>query len=243
MADEERRTVLCPGCLHDGVLEQAQAKLAEIHRSVVDGFLAEYGTSTLPVFTPAINLAWSVRKILDGSGVRAREAVAEAERERLLDLIATRFKVVMAYPGNGHLADAVPWAALLDVLQGAPTAGFEGVPAEAEEAAEPVPAWQAAAAAERERIYAALAVLKVTLTRPGWGPRRPENTVVVPWEAVVKVLGSDGAETGDALARARKLGETWATLPAEGGASSVLRDAGRVLLERIDGDGEARDGS
>jgi len=158
----------------DGTITEAEARLAEIHRTVVDGFLAEYGTSTLPVSTPAVNLARSVRKILDGSGVRAREAVA---------------------------------------------------------------------AAEKERICGVLAALKVTLTRPGWGFKQASNMDVVPWEAVVKALGSDGTAAGDALARARKLGKTWAGLPPEGGASSVLREAGRVLLERIDGEGEARDGS
>lgn len=216
--------------------EAAEAKLAEIHRTVVDGFLAQYGTSTLPVFTPAVNLARSVRKILAGSGVAAREAVAEAERERLLDLIATRFKVVMAYPDNGYLADAVPWAALLDVLQGAQTAGF-GEAGEPEDAAEPVLAWQAATEAERERLLGVLSALKVTLTRPGWGFKQASNFDVVPWEALVKVLGGEEppAADGGALARVRKLGETWAGLPI--GTTVTLREAGRVLLERIDGEG------
>jgi hypothetical protein len=223
----------------------AEGKLAGIHRAVVDGFLAEYGTSTLASFKAAQELAWSVRKILDGSGLAAREAIAEAERERLLDLIAARLKVVMAWPGSGCLADAVPWAALQDVLRGLPSAGLEEEAAGPGEAAEAAPSWQAAAEAERERICGILAALKVTLTRPGWGFRAPVNMDVVPWEALVKALGSDGTADGDAgtLARVRKLGETWAGLPAEGGASPVLREAGRVLLERIDGDGEASDGS
>lgn len=113
----------------------AEAQLAEIHQAVVDGFLGKYGTSTLATLKVAIDLAWSVRKILDGPGVAAREAVAGAERARLKELIASRFKVVMTCD-NGYRADAVPWAALLDVLNGLPSAGLEGVPGEPGEAAD-----------------------------------------------------------------------------------------------------------
>ncbi len=177
----------------------AEGKLAGIHATVVDGFLGEYGTSTLASFKTAIDLAWSVRKILDGSGLAAREAIAKAERERLLDLIGARFKTVMACPGNGELQEAVLWAPLEDILRGLQTTGSMGVPGEPEEAAEPVPAWQAAADAERERIRAALAVCKVTWIRPGRGFKAAVNLDVVPWEAVAKALGridGEGEESG-----------------------------------------------
>jgi hypothetical protein len=217
---------------------EAAAKVAEIHRTVVDGFLAEYGTSTLASFKVALDLAWSVRKILDGSGLAAREAIAAAERERLLDLLATRFKVVMVYPGNGYPADAVPWAALLGVLQSGLAAGAGEVPGEPEEAAAAAPSWQAAAAAERERILATLAALKVTLPRPGWGFKQASNIDVVPWEAVVKVLGSDGTESADAgaLARVRTLAEIWSALPPETGAALTLRSAGAQLRAALRGE-------
>lgn len=227
----------------------AEAQLAAIYQTVVDEFLGMFGTSTLASFAPAIKLAWSVRKILGGSGVAAREAIAEAERERLLELIATRFKVVMTYD-NGYRADAVPWASLLDVLRGLPSVGLEEVPDGAGQeqalaemaaaAAEPehlapagdpreilgraahamyylwwneqpqpkVPFWSwdrinpewrdlmmrigaAVAGAEQDRIFAALAALKVTFTRPGFGFKTPVNVDVVPWEAVVKMLGGE----------------------------------------------------
>jgi hypothetical protein len=65
----------------------AEAKLAEIHASVIDGFLGTYGHSTLASFKVAVDLANSVRKILDGSGVASRERVlaeaVAAERERI----------------------------------------------------------------------------------------------------------------------------------------------------------------
>lgn len=218
--DGDRFTAACPGCgspmvptsvsrrmldeataradAAEASSREAEAKFGLIHKVVVDGFLGEYGTSTLAKFKAAIDLAWSVRKILDGSGVAARESVAEAERERLLDLVATRFKVVMTYD-NGYRADAVPWAALLDVLSGRLTARFEEMPGEPGETAEPPAAWQTAALAERERILAALAALKVTFTRPGWGFKAASNIDVVPWDAVVRLLAriEGGGQEGD----------------------------------------------
>lgn len=215
--------------------EAAEARLAEIHQAVVDGFLAEYGTSTLATFKVAIDLAWSVRKILAGSGLAAREAVAEAERERLLAELASRKVAVYsdaAVTKPPGYVGMVPWAALVDLLAGLPTVGFEEVPGGPGDAPEPL-GEQAAVTAERERICAALAARKETLTRPGWGLRRPANVDVVPWEAVAEVLGGGGtAAAGDdgALARVRQLAKCWAGLPPETAASQTLRHAGAQLL-------------
>ena len=111
-------------------LKAAEGRLAEIHRTVVEGFLAEYGTSTLPAFAVAAGLARSVRKILTGKGLAAGERIAEDERERLLAELAGR-KVTLAQPGFGRGAaesvDAVPWPVLEDILRGLPTAGCEEV--------------------------------------------------------------------------------------------------------------------
>jgi hypothetical protein len=46
-------------------------------------------------------------------------AIAKAERERLLAAV-TRFKTVLGQPVNGYLADAVPFAAILDVFAALP---------------------------------------------------------------------------------------------------------------------------
>lgn len=110
------------------------------------------------------------------------------------------------------------------------------------------PAIEEARAAERDRIRAALAARKITLTRPGWGFRAAQNTGMVPWEAVAEVLGDGGVAAADseALARVRHLGKCWAALPPGGGAglpppdstAAVLREAGAELLRRIAGDGE-----
>lgn len=57
-------------------------------------------------------------------------AVAKAERERIRDLVAERFKTVLVQPDNGYPVDAVPWSALAGLLT-------SGLKARSEEGADP----------------------------------------------------------------------------------------------------------
>jgi transcriptional regulator with XRE-family HTH domain len=101
------------------------------HSGVPNAHISQIETGAIRKPSPqtlgklAIGYSLPLRELLDAAGYteeqNAMSAGQEArirvgERERLKELLGERFKVVLAWPANGYLVDAVPWSSLLDVL-------------------------------------------------------------------------------------------------------------------------------